>query len=637
MGKKTALLVALTSLVAGTALAVSPGSRYETRMAYDANIQRIVQFGGLTAVDAGTSKAYDLGDTWEWNGQKWVQRYTPVAPEARSSHNMLYDANRQRVLLFFGKNGSTYLNDTWQYVNGKWSQIDTATSPRGRTLAGAAYDSVRDRVVVYGGTGIETNGAGVELRDTWEFDGTNWTQIADNGPDVGKPLLVYDRLHNKILMLAEDSSLTPKMFEYDQAGKSWKPLTPTLLPPCVNEGMIDYDTTRDVVVYTGGTCAASLTTDETYEWTGDNWTLITLNSNEGRTFGSAMAYDQARQLMVLFAGYYSSAPRNQTYIYQSGGWLGTSEQQPLPRSLAVFATDPQNGTVWLFGGTSSGTQLTDFWKYQNGHFDSVSSDTKPVSCGSPQGAFDTERKLLVVYCGVDNTVYEYNPDTNAWASTTPKHVPLARSFAGLVYDQSLKQTVLFGGWDGSIFRDDTWTWNGTDWTQVKKDPPPSRELPSIWYDPVLKKTVIFGGLGRLTTNDRLTRYNDMWSFDGIGWTEIKPTTLPGTRYGARVAVDPRNNHTFLFGGIQVTGDVTQVQSYAADTWEWDGANWTQVNTDGVPPARENQALAFDPNRNEMVMFAGYSGYYLSDLWSFTNFNTWRPWVDTTLRRRSAGR
>jgi hypothetical protein len=162
----------------------------------------------------------------------------------------------------------------------------------------------------------------------------------------------------------------------------------------------------------------------------------------------------------------------------------------------------------------------------------------------------------------------------------------------------------------------------------------------MWYDPVLKKTVIFGGLGRLTANDRLTRYNDMWSFDGIGWTEIKPTTLPGTRYGARVAVDPRNNHTFLFGGIQVTGDGTsqspQVQVYAADTWEWDGANWTRVATDGVPPARENQALAFDPNRNEMVMFAGYSGYYLSDLWALTNFKTWRPWVDTTLRRRAAG-
>ncbi len=637
MGKRTALLVVLTSLAAGTALAISPGARYDTRMAYDANIQRVVQFGGLTAIDAGTAKAYDLGDTWEWNGQKWVERYTPTAPQARSAHNMLYDSNRQRVLLFFGKNGSTYLNDTWQYVNGKWSQINTANAPGPRTVAGAAYDSARDRVVVYGGTSLDASNKAVEDRDTWEFDGTNWTHIADNGPDVGKPILVYDRLHNKILMLAEDTALTPKMFAYDPAGKSWQSLTPTALPACVNEGMVTYDTTRDVVVYTGGTCSTSSTTDDTYEWTGDNWTHVTLNSNAGRTFGAGLAYDEARQETVLFAGYYSTAPRHQTYLYLAGGWISTADDQPVPRSLAVFANDVQSGTVWLFGGTSMGNQLNDFWTYQNGHFNSVSSESKPVSCGSPHGAFDTDRKLLVVYCGIDNTTYEYTPDTNVWKSIASKHVPAARSFGALVYDQTLKLTVLFGGWDATLFRDDTWTWNGTDWTQVKKDPPPSRELPAMWWDPILKKTVIFGGLGRLDPNARLSRYNDMWTFDGTAWTQLTPSTLPGTRYGAKVAIDPRTNHTFLFGGmLDTVNGKTETQSYAADTWEWDGATWKQVATDGVPPARENQAFIFDPNRNEMVMFAGYSGYYLSDLWSFTNSTTWRPWVDTTLRRRAAG-
>ena len=204
--------------------------------------------------------------------------------------------------------------------------------------------------------------------------------------------------------------------------------------------------------------------------------------------------------------------------------------------------------------------------------------------------------------------------------------------------------MLFGGWDGSNFLDDTWVWDGTDWTQVTKNPPPSRELESMWYDPILQKTVIFGGLGRLTSQDRLTRYDDMWQFDGTGWVEIKPTALPGTRYGASVAVDPRNGHAVLFGGLQLTGpDILQVQDYASDTWEWDGTNWTQFTPNGTPAARENAPFAFDTQRNEFVAFAGYGGYYLSDLWtlnrpvgSATTW-TWRPWADSTLRRRAANK
>src|SRR5256885_6988526 len=104
MSKRTALLALLATLAAGAALAAVPGARYETRMVYDPKIQRTVLFGGLTAFDSGTAKAYDLGDTWEWNGQKWTQRYTPTAPSARSSYSMVYDSNRQRALLFGGKN-----------------------------------------------------------------------------------------------------------------------------------------------------------------------------------------------------------------------------------------------------------------------------------------------------------------------------------------------------------------------------------------------------------------------------------------------------------------------------------------------------------------------------------------------------
>jgi hypothetical protein len=644
MIKRTAFLVFLVMLSAGAALAAAPGARYETHMVFDEKTQRMVLFGGLTALDSGTAKAYDLGDTWEWNGLKWVERFTPSAPPARSSYMMVYDTNRQHTVMFGGKNGTTYLNDTWIYEGGAWSQVNTPNAPPTRVLAGAAYDPIRDRFVIYGGTGLDASLTAFPYLDTWEFDGTTWTQVASNGPNVAKPALVYDKARNKVYMVAEDSAVATHMYSYDPVAKSWTELKPTLLPACVNEGMLAYDPDRSKAVYTGGTCTNSLSSDATYEWDGTNWTQVTLNSDDGRSFGAAMAYDEARKVMTLYGGFYTTA-RYQTYVYSGGGWLSTGTDQPVQRSLAVFATDPADGVIWLYGGVSTGNGLTDLWSYQDGHFTLVSSDSAPVACSSPMGAWDTDRSKMVVFCGVLGFTYEYTPATNVWTTLVPKHTPATRSFASLVYDQHLKKSVLFGGWNGSNFLDDTWIWDGSDWAQITKNPPPSRELESMWYDPILQKTVIFGGLGRLTSQDRLTRYDDQWQFDGTGWVEIKPTTLPGTRYGASAAVDPRNGHTVLFGGLQLTGpDILQVQVYASDTWDWDGTNWTQITPSGTPDARENAPFAFDPQLKQFVMFAGYGGYYLSDLWTLTSPGTtatagwsWRPWADSTVRRRPAGR
>jgi murein tripeptide amidase MpaA len=69
-------------------------------------------------------------------------------------------------------------------------------------------------------------------------------------------------------------------------------------------------------------------------------------------------------------------------------------------------------------------------------------------------------------------------------------------------------------------------------------------------------------------------------------------------------------------------------------WEWDGTNWTQVHTAVTPPARENGGFAYDPLRKELVLFAGYSGFYLSDLWTFNN-GTWTQVFEVLNRRRAS--
>jgi len=639
---RKAVLFAFAFLLGAPLLfAANPSARTQSRMAFDARSSHLVLFGGLAAFDSGTKQAYDLDDTWEWTGDRWIQMFPATIPPARSIHVMVYDPLRARTLMFGGKSGKTDLNDMWSYASGQWTNLEPATVPPARTFTGAAYDKDRDRIVLFGGTQSNADGtAATNLYDTWEFDGTTWNQVNNDGPQNIKPLLAYDEARHEMLMIVEETTtLTPHMFRFDASNGTWSEITGVTLPECVNDGVLRYQPTTQTVIFTGGVCTSK--TSGTYEWDGSNWTKLTPTTAAPLTAGAASAYDAAREQIVTFGGTFSSGEiLPVTYAFKDGNWTALTDlSAPGPRSLQVFRADPTNKIIWMFGGIDESSTLADLWKYVNGSWLRVTYDntnsTAPASCLSPASAFDTDRQKLVVVCS-DSVVYEW--DGEAWKKfESLKPTPPLRRFSGMVYDRQVKKTVLFGGWDEANYLDETWLWDGAAWTRVKNKPPTARSNTSMWFDPKLNKTVVYGGIGRITQDDRTTRYADMWSFDGNGWTNMNISSTPGARYGAQVVVDPRNDHVVLFGGLAVKTDGTvQTQVYKNDTWEWDGASWKQLTPNGTPFARENGAFEFDPGRNELVLFGGYAGHYQSDLWVFDG-NSWTPRGQAPPQRRRAGR
>ncbi|HXH40488.1 MAG TPA: kelch repeat-containing protein [Thermoanaerobaculia bacterium] len=641
------VLVLLTSTAA---FAESPSARFESRMVWDNATHRAVLFGGSTPVDSGTKQAYELNDTWEWTGSRWLQRFPLHSPPPRAAMAMVFDSTRNRVVIFGGRQGKLNLNDMWSYDGNDWTQIQPANAPSIRELTSAAYDSARDRIVLFGGTLQTYSGANdktlteTPIHDTWEFDGTNWRQILPDGPTplVKKPVLTYDPVRNQTVMIGydNDNNVATQMFAYDPAAAVWNQLKPALLPPCANEGAMTWQGSNNTILFTGAVCVGSSTTDDTFEWDGTNWTKIALTSSAVRYYGEAITYDPDHQNVVVFGGAPvpgTGAFLTATYTYSGGIWAQQGDVlYPVPRSLFSFVSDPVRNVIYLYGGLNDATSFFDFWTYQNGQFHPTLDGSQPSDCVLPVAAFDTDRQKVVMLCSGGST-WEF--DGTAWTEyDTSKKAPPSHEWSSLVYDQTLKKIVFFGGYGASnnSYLDQTWTYDGSVWAQVTKNPPPSRSHTSMWYDPILKKTVIYGGIGRLTSTDRLSRYSDMWSFDGTGWTQIVPTTTPGMRYGALTAVDPKTNHAVIFGGIRVDTDSLNntIQVYANDMWDWDGTNWTKVNTAAVPPVRENGGLAVDPLRNQLVMFGGYSGFYHSDLWSFVNGN-WTQMTEVINRRRAA--
>ncbi len=84
------------------------------------------------------------------------------------------------------------------------------------------------------------------------------------------------------------------------------------------------------------------------------------------------------------------------------------------------------------------------------------------------------------------------------------------------------------------------------------------------YDPMSQKVMIFGGWNGLWLRDT-------WTYDGTTWTEVFNPVSPSRRAGHAMAYDAVEHVVVMFGGWDG-------HQYLDDTWLWDGATstWTQV-------------------------------------------------------------
>lgn len=125
----------------------------------------VLLFGGRT-VQSGF-----YADTWEWDGQDWTQRSPATSPSPRCGQ-MAYDSQRRRIILFGGIGELMCFNDTWEWDGNTWKELAPLSSPQRRSGHAMAYDAARDRIVLFGGFGCDSPGG--NLADTWEWDGTTW-------------------------------------------------------------------------------------------------------------------------------------------------------------------------------------------------------------------------------------------------------------------------------------------------------------------------------------------------------------------------------------------------------------------------------------------------------------------------------
>lgn len=611
-----ALTLFTTTLVASSALATPP-PRSSAGLAYDPGSQRLVLFGGFSDPDRASIR-YGYNDTWEWTGNRWVLMAPAQHPSGRAGVVMVTDPNRGHIVLFGGGTGENdNHNDTWTYTRGEWTRLETPDAPSPRRFAAGAFDPARDRLIIFGGL----TGKSTALRDTWEFDGTTWRQIDEEGPDIAGPSLVVDEDSGEILLIGMSvtSSTEFETRTYRWTDGEWVRLEPETSPPCTSQSAVVWQQHNGEILLSGGACPTGAVSSEVFVWRDENWVEVETSGTIGAVTSHSIAYDPVRRESIIFGGNEGFAfNRSSTHRYRDGRWRiePTSGFHPGARTLAVFETATFNGETaqYLFGGLEAGFQRNDLWKLVGTNWQRVRTEGGPTDCGFPVGAFDSDRQRLVISCA-DGKLWEF--DGSAWKQFSDlKPAPENRRWASMEYDPVRRRTVLFGGFAGFSYLNDTWLWDGTRWTRAEKSgAPDGRALTTMFWDPIQKRMTIFGGIGRKSDNDRIQRYGDMWVFDGTRWSEVKPASSPGPRYGAQAEWDPSRERVVMFGGK--SGE----EIYLGEEWEWNGTTWSRVDSVNAPTPRMNAAMAWDPVSGSLIHFGGYAGLHFADLF-FVRDGVW---------------
>ena len=259
-----------------------------------------------------------------------------------------------------------------------------------------------------------------------------------------------------------------------------------------------------------------------------------------------MVWDSTRSQVFLFGG--STVPTNDQWVFANEDWVRqTPAVVPPVRSNHALAYDAARDRVVLFGGIGFTGNLDDTWERDATGWTQRQPAHRPSRRNGPGFVFAPTLQRTVLFGGDDQgtlagDTWEWNGTD--WLLRAPAHAPSPRRGPAMAWDEARQRVLLFGGRPGGPAPDDAmWEWDGADWTELLPAVRPSpRQDHAMACDPVRQCVLLCGG------SSATAILGDTWEWDGAQWQQLAPATAPGARAGHRIIFDVGNRRALLFGG-----------------------------------------------------------------------------------------
>ena len=515
----------------------SPSPRVGPAMAYDKQRNETILFGGLG--EQGL-----LDDTWRWDGKTWQQLSPPQSPSARHYAVMAWAGD---TMLMHGGDG---LRDTWTWDGTTWTKVADTVETVTDSLYRPALSELDAAAVLYGAP-IWEQGAMTYL---W---GGVWQGYPSNVLPLNSVMMAYDGSRQRLIMFGGryDQQMLDETYETESLS-SWTMIDTTASKPLGRiDGGLEYYAAVDKMVLFGGFTKDGLLND-TWTFQSGTWAqrMIPPTSPPPRA-SAALVYDTTRGRAVLFGGwgYNVGSCSGDTWIWNTRSWQNiTSANAPARRFDHAMAYDSARDVVVLYGGHDCQYRLGDTWELSGLIWTQRTFATYPYNRVGHALAYDAARATTVMFgghIGSGMTAETWTYDGVAWTQKTPATSPSARLAHALAYDPVRERVVLFGGETTAGFTGDTWEWDGTTWTErTPAASPPPRMDHTLAYDAQRQRIVLVGG------RRYATLLGDVWEWDGTTWTEL--ATRPPSRADHASTFDAISRQMIVYGGQSFAGTPT---------------------------------------------------------------------------------
>ncbi|MBE7491760.1 MAG: choice-of-anchor D domain-containing protein [Planctomycetes bacterium] len=568
-----------------------PATRVYAAGAYDALNRRLLISGGQDASGVRHADLWSL-DLSSATGASWTQ-HAAGGPAGRIFHTLVYDSVLDRAVLFGGL-GTTNYNDVWifDFAAPGWVQHLPGLSPDVRQGHGAIYDAVRQRMVIFAGRNSLKG-----LNDVWALDlnpAGAWTNISQVG---GTPMNV--RSHFAWAANAAATSVwihsgngaAADLWHLDLGGTqaAWAPVTLPGGGPGARTSHNAVMDGNDLLVGFGLEAGAGVR---------DLWRLDVTNPSAGWQLAGAplqppglvhshVERDAANHRLIAFGGFLAGANDGELWqldlnaVRPAWARLAVTGPRPGPRRTGTMVYDAAGGRMILYGGRTgiANSTITDeVWALD------LTPGSEQWTLLTTSGASPGRRAQhvavlagpgrMVIFGGasetgaIQNTTFELNLNTLVWSQIAAANAPLPRLAAAAVYDPAGQRMLLYGGLNGGALG----TFHALNltgapvWTTLTKTgtAPPSLYYHSMVYDAALHRVLLFGGFGSEAANGLyvLDVATLVWSLTA------PPVAQPQRRWGHGAVWDPVGARMVMVGGF-IDGEIPAVDSDGfADTWFW---------------------------------------------------------------------
>lgn len=300
-----------------------------------------------------------------------------------------------------------------------WYNLAPASSPT-NSRASMVYHSGQNKLILYGG-----EIAAVPNRQTWEFDGTNWTNLAPtfslvSYPDRSGFAMAYDSVADRIIahggrIPSGGTNTSQATLSYNYGTNTWTQLNPATIPgERWNHNMV-YDINLDFTFMFGGSTlynAPASVVDTTWRWNGTDWTQLFPASAPSPRMNHAMCYWPQQNKTILYGGINNVTNYYDTWSFDGTDWtqLSAGPGPAFDNPRTQMTVDPLTGKVILYGifEISPGVYQGQLWEWNDGlaTWYQVNTNTAPIMPTTPILAPYSPLTGAVLYGAIAGPTYQ---------------------------------------------------------------------------------------------------------------------------------------------------------------------------------------------------------------------------------------